>query len=241
MDLILQFTPMIQTVDQPEAPDLSGSENFSTPPTAINFIPTITLNGSPVTADSLTIQSPAGNGDAQVIGLGLRYTPDQGFIGTDSFTYFATVGDVNSNVATVSISVLQAACKELGRTTKTYVTGYSLSRVNVTRVRRMAKRCVVANFNGAIPKERSIVSVRWETTSPWAILMSNARIASTQRETMVDVTFNFSGWGGLLATVTLDNGEVYNAEFSFTVLDTPLYPTATYPVSNGPYILSATS
>jgi hypothetical protein len=69
--------------------------------------------------------------------------------------------------------------------------------------------------------------------------MSNARIAAGQRETMVDVTFNFSGWGGLLATVTLDNDEVYNAEFQFTVVDTPLYPTATYPVSNGPYILTA--
>jgi hypothetical protein len=132
-------------------------------------------------------------------------------------------------------------CKELGRTTRTYVSGYTLSRQAVTRVRRSAKRCVVANFNGAIPKGNVIASVRWETTSPWAILMSNARITTGQRETMVDVFFNFAGWGGLQATVTLDNGDIYNAEFSFTVIDSPLYPSADYPPSNGPYRLDATA
>jgi len=130
-------------------------------------------------------------------------------------------------------------CDELGRATRTYVSGYTLTRANVARVRRRARRCVVANFNGALPKGRLITSVRWETTSPWALFMSNARIADGQRETMVDIIFNFSGWGGLLATVTLDNGEEYNAEFSFTVIDTPLYPTADYPTSNGPYRLDA--
>jgi len=130
-------------------------------------------------------------------------------------------------------------CHELGRTTRTYVSGYTLERQNVARVRRRAKRCVVANFNGALPSGRLITSVRWETTSPWSINMANPRIAPSQRETMIDVTFNFAGWGGLLATVTLDNGEEYNAEFSFTVLDSPLYPSATYPMDNGPYRLDA--
>lgn len=132
-------------------------------------------------------------------------------------------------------------CKELGRTTRTYVSGYTLSRQAVTRVRRSSKRCVIANFNGALCKGATIASVRWETTSPWSIQMSNARIATGGRETMVDVFFNFAGWGGLLATVTLDNGEIYNAEFSFTVLDAPLYPTATYPLGNGPYRMDATA
>lgn len=136
---------------------------------------------------------------------------------------------------------LASPCAELGRTTRNYVSGYSLSRQNVTRVRRMAKRCVVANFNGALPKERTIASVRWETTSPWSLYMSNARIATGARESMVDVTFNFAGWGGLLCTATLDNGEIYNAEFSFTVIDSPLYPSATYDTNNGPYRLDATA
>jgi len=71
--------------------------------------------------------------------------------------------------------------------------------------------------------------------------MSNARIATGARESMVDVTFNFAGWGGLLCTATLDNGEIYNAEFSFTVIDSPLYPSATYDTNNGPYRLDATA
>lgn len=222
------------------APDETISMSQGSPP--VQVTPVITSGGDPVVPDSLALNSAASHGVAQVVGTALSYQPNSGFNGTDSFTYHATVGGEDSNVATVHVIVNPVLpCDELGRTTRTYVSGYTLSRANVARVRRMAKRCVVANFNGALPKGRSIVSVRWETTSPWAILMSNARIASNQRETMVDVTFNFSGWGGLLATATLDNGEVYNAEFSFTVLDTPLYPTATYPVSNGPYILTANS
>lgn len=134
-------------------------------------------------------------------------------------------------------SVLSPKCEELGRVTRTYVSGYTLSRMNVMRVRRRMRRCVVANFNGAMDPSRTIVSVRWETTSPWSIQMSNPRIAVGQRETMIDVIFNFAGWGGILATATLDNGEEYGAEFSFNVIDSPLYPTATYPMQNGPYRL----
>lgn len=236
MVMMAQFTPMVQVVQSIFAPDeviicAKNSSNNS-------VTPVITAGGNPVAPDSLTILSSPSNGTASAVGDHLLYTPANGFVGTDEFTYLATVSGTDSNEAFVSVSILDR-CGELGRTSRTYVTGYSLSRVNITRVRRMAKRCVVANFNGALDPDRRIVSVRWETTSPWAILMSNARIAFGQRETMVDVTFNFSGWGGLLATATLDNGEVYNAEFSFTVLDTPLYPSATYPIGNGPFRLDA--
>lgn len=232
----VSFKPLVQVAESPVAPDetITCAKNSSNN----SVTPVITEGGNPIQADSLTILSEPVNGTASAVGESLIYTPDVNFVGTDEFTYLATVGGNDSNEAHVTINVLER-CGELGRTSRTYVTGYSLSRVNVTRVRRMAKRCVVANFNGALDPERQIVSVRWETTSPWAILMSNARIAFGQRETMVDVTFNFSGWGGLLATVTLDNGEVYNAEFQFTVVDTPLYPSATYPIGNGPFRLDA--
>lgn len=239
MSLVLAtFTPQVVVADPipPVAPDeliICGKDS------ANNAVqPIITSSGSPVTPDSLTILTQALNGTASAVGSRLLYTPDSGFIGNDEFTYKATVGGVDSNEAHVSVSVLEK-CDELGRTTRNYVSGYTLSRQAVTRVRRMAKRCVVANFNGALPKGRLITSVRWETTSPWALFMSNARIALGQRESMVDIIFNFAGWGGVLCTATLDNGEVYNAEFSFTVIDSPLYPTATYPTSNGPYRLDA--
>lgn len=221
------------------APDETITCNQGSPPLSVT--PVITDNGSPTTPDSLTILSQPANGTASVSDVSLVYQPNSGFNGNDSFTYLATVGATNSNTATVHCIVQPVEpCDELGRTTKAYVSGYNLARRNVARVRRMAKRCVVAQFNGALTKGRKIVSVRWETTSPWALYMSNARIASNQRETMVDVIFNFSGWGGILATATMDNGEVYNQEFEFTVLDAPLYPTADYPTSNGPYRLDAT-
>ncbi len=37
-----------------------------------------------------------------------RYTPDDGFTGEDQFTYFANNGQADSNVATVTITVLAA-------------------------------------------------------------------------------------------------------------------------------------
>lgn len=128
-------------------------------------------------------------------------------------------------------------CTELGRTTRIYVTGYNLCRVASTRVRRFAKRCLVADFNGAIPKGSLITQVTWECTSPWSTIMSNPRVIIGQRKVAVDVSFNFAGWGGVKASVLLDNGETYNAEGSFTVLDAPLYPSATYDSANGPYQL----
>ena len=36
----------------------------------------------------------------------LTYTPDAGFTGTDTFTYFASDGDLSSNLVTVSITVV---------------------------------------------------------------------------------------------------------------------------------------
>lgn len=243
MAVLIQFDPMIEATIVVVCSDVSGEGLASADPDTVIMTPTVTVNGTPTTNYTLTVLSSPLNGTAQTSpdNKTLWYSPTPSWSGNDSFTYKATSGSTASNVATASIQIDPAvvACKELGRTTKTYVTGYSLSRVNVARVRRMAKRCVVANFNGALDPSRSIVSVRWETTSPWSIFMSNARIAPGQRETMVDVSFNFSGWGGLLATVTLDNGEIYNAEFSFTVLDTPLYPSATYPLGNGPFRLDA--
>ena len=199
---------------------------------------------SPVTGAQLVLDGTPANGSASVSGSSLLYTANADFSGTDSFRYYAStfgeLGTAYSSDAIAAVTVapgLEEPCQELGRTTRNYVSGYTLSRQAVTRVRRQAKRCVIANFNGALPAGRTIVSARWETTSPWSLYMSNPRIAKGQRETMVDVSFNFAGWGGVLCTVTLDNGELYNAEFSFTVIDSPLYPSATYDTNNGPYRL----
>jgi hypothetical protein len=242
LSLIIQFTPEVDTPVPLVAPSLSGTEAEATPQNTLTWTPTITQGGTPITPDSLSIDTDPVNGTSITDGLTVQYTPNDGFHGVDSFTYFATLAGQQSNSAPVTAIITVPRCTELGRTTRQYVSGYTLSRVAITRVRRSSQRCVVANFNGAIDPARTIASVDWETTAPWSINMSNPRIESSkQRETMVDVFFNFAGWGGLKATVTLDNGEIYNAEFSFTVLDNPLYPSAIYPLGNGPFKLTATA
>ncbi len=102
---IIKFTPEVEAPVVPVAPDLSGSENFSVPPTVITLTPVITEDGSPVTADSLTITEGPSNGTAVVVGLTLQYTPNSGYAGPDAFSYLATVGGVESNIATVTITV----------------------------------------------------------------------------------------------------------------------------------------
>jgi VCBS repeat-containing protein len=60
-------------------------------------------NGDPLTA---SLDSPASSGDVTLSSDGsFEYLPDPGFTGTDSFTYTANDGALDSNVATVTITV----------------------------------------------------------------------------------------------------------------------------------------
>lgn len=130
------------------------------------------------------------------------------------------------------------ACDELGRVTRAYVSGYDRARVHVGTVRRQERRCVVAGFNGALPPGRSIVSVIWRCTSPWVTYMRDPSIFERDAQVMVD--FQNPGWGALKATVTLDNGEIYNQTFEYTVRDAPWFMENYAPVA-GPYTVTATA
>jgi hypothetical protein len=129
-------------------------------------------------------------------------------------------------------------CEELGRVTRSYVSGYDRARVHVGTVRRQERRCVVANFNGAIPPGRSIASVVWRCTSPWVTFMRDPSIF--ERDAQVVVDFQNPGWGALKATVTLDNGEIYNQTFEYTVRDAPWFMENYAPIA-GPYTVTATA
>lgn len=201
--------------------------------------PAVYSDGSPVTPSSLQIVTGALNGIVSVSGSSLVYTPNGDFHGQDSCTFQAVVSGVTSNTATMTFLVNATACDDLGRVTRSFVSGYTASRAETHRVRRFSRRTVTANFNGALAKGRTITHVRWDCTSPWSIFMENARIIAGQRQVAVDVSYNFAGWGGLLATVTLDNGELFNQEFFYTVIDRPLYPGAVYNSANGPYVLES--
>ena len=66
----------------------------------------ITLDASDPEGESLTFQIvETNNATVNINGNIANYTPDANFNGTDTFTYFANDGTVNSNTATVTITV----------------------------------------------------------------------------------------------------------------------------------------
>jgi agmatine/peptidylarginine deiminase len=126
----------------------------------------------------------------------------------------------------------------MSRLFKGYCTEYlSASQVQQVRVRRYQTRTLTVDFNGAIPKDEVIESVRWDCTSPWATYIYDAAVSADQKSSTLKVDFNFAGWGGIKATATTDEGTILNYEFFITVKDAPLYPQATYNLANGPYFV----
>jgi hypothetical protein len=99
---IIQFTPEFEMPNVVIAPDESLVAPNNEP---VSVTPDITLNGSPVTPDSMHIVTGPLDGNASVSGGVLTYTPNITFSGSDSFTYTATVGGTVSNQATVTVSV----------------------------------------------------------------------------------------------------------------------------------------
>lgn len=127
-------------------------------------------------------------------------------------------------------------CEELGRVTRAYVSGYQRDRIHRSRLVRGEKRCLVANFNGAIPPARTIASVTWRTNQYQAVFMANARIVG--REVAVDITAQIGGPAWVKCEATLDNGEVYNQLFTIEVRHAPWFAGETNPAS-GPSVLTA--
>jgi LPXTG-motif cell wall-anchored protein len=74
-------------------------------------------DGDPLTA---AVASRAANGTLILNGDGsFTYTPNPGFVGTDSFTYTASDGEATSNPATVTITVVAAGPTTPGAPTTT--------------------------------------------------------------------------------------------------------------------------
>ncbi|HET9666586.1 MAG TPA: Ig-like domain-containing protein, partial [Desertimonas sp.] len=67
----------------------------------------VLANDLDVDGDTLAVASfvQGANGTVELVAGKLRYTPDAGFSGTDSFTYRASDGSAESNLATVAITV----------------------------------------------------------------------------------------------------------------------------------------
>ncbi len=99
----------VQVVDDNEAP-VAGNDNYSTlVQTDIRLeAPPILANDSDVDGDAMFIVVVTGpvNGTLSVDGDGvIRYRPNPGFFGTETITYRASDGSLQSNDATITISV----------------------------------------------------------------------------------------------------------------------------------------
>lgn len=239
LSTLLTFTPQVQAlpVATPESVTVNaGSSNNAVPSGA-------TMSGASVTPDSVSIASQPSHGTVTVNGVGFLYAPASSYEGgADSFTYTVTYQGATSLPATVSITVLYVDCTELGRVTRANVSAYQRARVQHSRLVRGEKRCLVANFNGAIDPARTIISVVWRCEQPYYVGMANARIpnsgAFTKRETAVDITAQLQGFAWLKCEATLDNGEIYTQVFTVSVANTPYFYGETFPTI-GPYVLTS--
>jgi hypothetical protein len=90
--------------DPPVADDLSRT---TTEDNAVSVL----LSGSDVDGDALSYSVISGPSDGSLQGTApnLTYTPDVGFVGTDSFNYQVDDGSSVSNIATVTVNVTQAS------------------------------------------------------------------------------------------------------------------------------------
>lgn len=107
------------------------------------------------------------------------------------------------------------ACDELGRSTRCYVSAFQRNRVHHSDMAQGETRCLVADFNGALPKSRSIAAVKWKCAVGFPVVMSNAAISG--RETKVDIHAQSYGCASFKCEATMDNGEVYVQMFSIAV------------------------
>ncbi len=145
--------------------------------------------------------------------------------------------DYPSDSYTMLIEVEQSDCcpKSGGRLFKGIASKYRANQHQPVRARRFQKRCLQVDFSGALEKDETITKVTWECYSPWVTFMQDACVSLDCKRVCVDVTLNYSGIGDVKATVETTSGTVENYEFSITVTDAPMYPSAQYIPSNGPY------
>src|SRR5690606_35399926 len=72
----------------------------------------IELKAKDADKDALTLRvvSQPAHGTAGLVGKGATYFPEPGFVGTDSFTYAAWDGKIDSNLGSVGVTVEDTGC-----------------------------------------------------------------------------------------------------------------------------------
>lgn len=128
-------------------------------------------------------------------------------------------------------------CAELGRVTRIYASGYDRARVHDGRLVRGELRCLVVEFNGAIPAGRTVTSVTLRCSDQSVIVMSNARIQTGARSVAVDVRANWPRVAAIKCEATLDNDERYMQLIRLAVMDSPWFGDETS--ASGPTTLTS--
>jgi hypothetical protein len=123
---------------------------------------------------------------------------------------------------------------DLGTTSKANVSGYIRNRVMAVNVYPPETRALVLNLNGAMPADRTIESVTWQTWQNSNVLMSNAQIPEGQRSASVLIAAQYAGRCVIQAAATLDNGEIIAQNFSINVQSAPVF-------SNPPWVTGPSS
>lgn len=92
--------------DAPTAVDDSGATSQDTPLLLDVLANDVDIDGDPLTVAAIVDAAVNGDATVETGGAGITYTPEAGFTGADSFTYTAGDGQLNSNIATVSVTVM---------------------------------------------------------------------------------------------------------------------------------------
>lgn len=124
---------------------------------------------------------------------------------------------------------------DIGRVTRNYVSAHQRDRVHRASLYASEKRALVTNFNGAIPKERSIVSATWQTDDTSQCVMSQPEAEA--RQVQVQIAAQYTGHCRIRVDATLDNGEVYSAWHVIRVQPAPYFSNSGW--VTGPRTLTA--
>ena len=130
----------------------------------------------------------------------------------------------------VLVEVEAGPCEELGRATRNIVSGYQRDRVFRSSLFANEVRCLVSDFNGAIPKGRAIVKAIWQTPDVMQAAMSEPAING--RQVQITVRAQYTGRSRIRVDVVLDNGEIYSAWQEVRVMPAPYFNNPGW--SNGP-------
>lgn len=143
----------------------------------------ITLAGSDANNDTLTytVVTPPSHGTITGTAPNLSYTPDANFSGADSLLFKVNDGTVDSEVATVSITIValsstSSPVKKTGQTSiyETYDDGYYQRGVDSNYTRDATMQIVTDNITGLMwqDDDEAIISLVWSEATSYCEALS---------------------------------------------------------------------